>query len=71
MNMKRTHVLLWSQSQNALHVETSNEMYKKNCDAFAQNRRMDYVPIFFGDEDECREAAHAFRHILMNRRGQS
>ena len=40
----KTHVLLWSQSQCALHIEP------------IADRRMDYVPMVFGSSEECRAA---------------
>ncbi|MBT2322542.1 hypothetical protein J7E62_09310 [Variovorax paradoxus] len=41
-------VLLWSQSQNALHIEPISKMFASNLAAFNENRRMDYVPLFIG-----------------------
>ena len=65
-----THVLLWSQSQCALHIETVQDMLAENASAFAEDRRMDYVPIVIGTEEECRNAAEAIRPTLQERQAQ-
>ena len=54
-------VLLWSQSQRALHVEPLAEMLRSNLRAFIANRSMDYVPLFIGSDDACRAAAYRVR----------
>lgn len=50
---EKTHVLLWSQSQCALHIEPVADMLQENARAFAADRRMDYVPMVFGSPEEC------------------
>jgi hypothetical protein len=64
---KSTCVLLWSQSQNALHIETIEEMLEANRNALEENRRMDYVPIFIGSDDECHKAATGMRKVMHAR----
>lgn len=67
MQTRFTHALLWSQSQCALHVESIDQMLSANRQAYTEDRRMDYAPIFFGPEDECREAAAAVRETMRQR----
>jgi len=62
-----TCVLLWSQSQNALHIETIKEMLEANRNALEENRRMDYVPIFIGSDDECHKVTNAMRRVMHAR----
>jgi hypothetical protein len=64
---RQTWVLLWSQSQNALHVETLDEMLKSNHDAFLEDRRMDYVPLYVGDEDTVDDMAKVVRPTMIAR----
>lgn len=64
---EQTHVLLWSQSQCALHIEPISDMLQENARAFAANRGMDYVPIVFGSADECHAAAERVRPTLRTR----
>lgn len=63
----KTHVLLWSQSQCSLHVESLAAMLSSNRRAYTDNRRMDYVPIFFGSDDECHEIGGALRGTMAER----
>ncbi|MGV3679788.1 MAG: hypothetical protein ACO1PM_08690 [Acidovorax sp.] len=62
-----THALLWSQSQCALHIEPIADMLSENRQAYATDRRMDYVPIYFGTDDECHQAATAVRGTMRQR----
>lgn len=59
-----TYVLLWSQSQCALHIESVKDMLQENARAFANDRRMDYVPLAFGTQDECHANAERIRGTL-------
>jgi len=63
----QSHVLLWSQSQCALHIETTQEMLQENARALVSDRRMDYVPIVFGTADECHAAADRVRPTMQAR----
>ncbi|MFN9476380.1 hypothetical protein [Acidovorax sp.] len=63
----QTHALLWSQSQCALHIEPIADMLSENRQAYATDRRMDYVPIYFGTDDECHQAATAVRNTMHQR----
>lgn len=60
-------VLLWSQSQNALHIERVNDMQRSNLDAFSGDRRMDYVPLQIGSREAVDAAANAVRPICHAR----
>ena len=62
-----TWVLLWSQSQNALHLERQNDMLSSNCRAYVANRRMDYVPLQVGTREECEVIAAKVRGTLADR----
>lgn len=62
-----THALLWSRSQNALHIETIAEMLSSNRQAYAGNRKSDYVPIYFGSDDDCHDGAKALRSTMAKR----
>lgn len=62
-----TWVLLWSQSQNALHLERQNDMLRSNCRAYVANRRMDYVPLQVGTREECEGIAAKVRGTLAER----
>lgn len=61
------YALLWSQSQGAMHIEPIADMLDQNREACADDRRMDYVPIAFGSEEHCREAAEQVRPTLHER----
>lgn len=67
MNAPHTHALLWSHSQCALHVEPIGQMLHRNRQAYADDRRMDYAPIYFGSDLECRAAADAVRGTMHSR----
>jgi hypothetical protein len=61
------YVLLWSQSSNGLHIEPFARMLESNRSAYAENRRMDYVPIFIGEKDGCHAIACTLRNTLATR----
>lgn len=62
------HVLLWSQSQCALHIEPLMDMLTKNRRACAADHCMDYVPLTIGTREECDAAASRLRPVLNERR---
>lgn len=62
-----TWVLLWSQSQNALHVEQVEDMLRSNRRAYTENRRMDYVPLVFGSREEIDSVARSVRPTIHAR----
>lgn len=62
-----THVLLWSRNQSALHIEPIAVMLTNNRRAYADNRGTDYVPVFFGSNDECHEASAAMTRTMAAR----
>lgn len=62
-----TWVLLWSQSQNALHVEQVGDMLRANRRAYTEDRRMDYVPLVFGSRDEIDSVARSVRPTIHAR----
>lgn len=62
-----SYVLLWSQSQNVLHVEPLADMLSSNREAYAENRECDFVPLVIGTEADVRRAADACRNTLHQR----
>ncbi len=68
-SLENCHVLLWSQSQCAMHIEPVSSMLTHNRRAYVEDRRMDYVPIAFGTREECDAAASRLRPVLNERRG--
>jgi len=65
--MNDQFVMLWSQSQNCFHIERVRDMYDANAMAFREDRRMDYVPLHIGTEDECHALASKLRPTLRKR----
>ena len=59
-------VLMWSQPQGMLHIETLAEMLRSNLRAFIANRPMDYVALLIGNYDDCRAAANEVQ-VLKDR----
>ena len=68
-SLENCHVLLWSQSQCAMHIEPVSSMLTHNRQAYVEDRRMDYVPIAFGTRDLCSALAEKVRQTLNKRRG--
>lgn len=62
-----THVLLWSQRQNALHIESVEEMLAAGRRAYGENRSSDYVPIAMGEKDAMHQVADSIRCTLAAR----
>lgn len=60
-------VLLWSQSQNALHVEPVEDMLSSNRQAYSEDRRTDYVPVCIDHEEVVHQVADAIRHTMRAR----
>lgn len=63
-SLDQWHVLLWSQSQCALHIEPFSTMMQSNRRAYTEDRRMDYVPIFIGHRENCDTIAASVRGTL-------
>lgn len=61
------HALLWSQSQNAFHVEPLERACENGQRAFTENRRSDYVLMAVGDPEEVQRAADKLRQVLLGR----
>lgn len=62
-----THVLLWSRSQSALHIEPLDQMLRSNRRAYISNQGTDYVPIHLGSDDECHKASEIARQTMSDR----
>jgi len=65
--MSKQWVLLWSQSQNALHIETVEQMTSRGRKAYQENRRSDYVAIYVGERAHI-DAAAGFCHQTLAQR---
>lgn len=65
--MSEQWVLLWSQSQNAIHVERLEDCLSKNRQAYQDNRRSDYVPIYVGERGNVSAAASHCSNTLLDR----
>ncbi len=61
------HVMLWSQSQCALHIEAVEAMLRSNARAYRDDRRMDFVPLYIGTDEDCRAVADAVRGTMHAR----
>lgn len=59
-----TYALLWSSTQRAFHVEPVSTMLKKARQVFLRGYGTDYAPLFFGSDDQCRQA----RRVLCEHR---
>lgn len=62
-----THALLWSQRNNALHVETVEAMLSRGRVAYTADRPTHYVPLLIGSWSEVHAAADAARQTLAER----
>ena len=60
-------VLLWSHSQNALHIERLTDMHQTNLEAFSEDRPLDYIPLQIGSRDAVDMAANVVRPIVHAR----
>jgi hypothetical protein len=67
--MKDQWVLLWSQSQNAVHVETLADMLSANRAAYRDNQARDYVPLYLGTRPHV-DAAASFCQATLSQREQ-
>ena len=60
-------VLLWSQQQKMLHIETLDAMLTTHRDAFQRDVAPEYIPLVIGDEDVVERHAEAIRPTLEAR----
>lgn len=60
-------VLLWSQAQNALHVEPLARCITLNRQAYADNRPGDYRLLLVGTRAEVETTADSIRPTLIAR----
>jgi len=61
-------VLLWSQKQNALHVETLPETLAINRRACMQNKPGDYRVLMVGSHEDVSATSRSFARMLEQRR---
>jgi len=62
-----SYVLLWSQRQNALHVEPLERHLSLNRQAYRDNTGGDYRLLFIGTREEVDQAADAIRNTIRER----
>ena len=65
--MNEQWVLLWSQAQNALHVETLAQHTSKNSEAYADNRPGDCRLLLVGTRAEVDATAASIRPTMVQR----
>ena len=65
--MTEQWALLWSQQQNALHVETLAQHCSANRQAYADNRSGDYRMLLVGTRGEVDATAASIRPTLATR----
>ncbi|WP_206169509.1 hypothetical protein [Variovorax guangxiensis] len=66
-DMLERWVLLWSQRQNAFHIEPLARMLDANRKAFAEDRSSDYVVLELGNREVVDAAADALRPVIHAR----
>ncbi len=69
MNADNTEqwVLLWSQRQNALHIEPLEHMLKMNRQAYRDNKGGDYRLMLIGARAEVDATADSLRSTMAQR----
>lgn len=65
--MSKQFVLLWSKSQNAVHIEPLETMLSSNRAAYKDNRATDYVPLYIGERGLIDSAAGFCHATLVGR----
>lgn len=60
-------VLLWSQQQGFLHIETLDEMLQSHARAFREDRALQYIPLVIGDREVIDAAVAKIRPIVAER----
>lgn len=65
--MTEQHVLLWSQSQNALHIETLAKHASLNRAAYADNTPGDYRLLLVGTRADVEATAASIRPTMALR----
>lgn len=66
-NPREVWVLLWSQRQGLLHIETLEQMFQSHGAAYRENRDLQYIPLLIGDREVIDAAADAIRPTLAAR----
>ena len=61
------YVLLWSQRQGMLHIETLQEMFANHIAAYQSDCNLEYIPLLIGDERVIEAAASDMQATLMER----
>jgi hypothetical protein len=65
--MTEPYVLLWSQRQNALHIEPLEFMFTNNRNAYRDNRGGDYRLLLIGTREEVDATCDSMRSTMANR----
>lgn len=62
------YVLLWSKSQNCLHIEPVANWLSKNRQAYTDNSNLaDYHPIVIDSKEVCHNTAELVRNTIKAR----
>jgi len=63
------YFLLWSKSQDALHIEPIERTMGINAEHFARNRQAnDYMPIAIGTQEQIDAVADVCRKAMLERK---
>lgn len=66
--MENLYALLWSKSQNCLHIEPVDNWLSKNRQAYQDEAKLcDYHPIVIADKETCHQTADSIRPTLKAR----
>lgn len=64
---RELYALLWSRSQDALHIEPLAETISTGQRFLAEDRGNDFIPIAVGSRAQCDRRAQGARELLMQR----
>jgi hypothetical protein len=65
--MNTSHMLLWSQRQNALRIEKTEAFLSANRLAYRDNSPVDAVPLMFGTAEQCQGTANNLHGTMAGR----
>jgi len=67
MTNNETHVLEWSQKQNAMHIHPVAVAIEKNLQLFFANRSSDFIVLYTGNRSECNRVKVTLMYKLQAR----
>ncbi len=62
-----SYVLVWSKKENALRIESMEQMLSRNREAYRDDSGNDFLPIATGDMPTLLMAAESVRRTLAER----